>query len=97
MLPATWLQYVATKSREIAERPETAPKKPQGVGKGAGGRRLMSRRQAAAFAQTGNPIRAIYQEVNEYNQAQVRKDRKGFVTDLGGNCEADIPHGYRTR
>jgi hypothetical protein len=97
MLPADWQQYVAQKSREIGQRPENAPKKPQGVGKGVGGRRLMSRRQAAAFAQTANPVRAIYQEVNEFNQAQVRKNRKGFTTDLGGNCEADIPHGKRTR
>jgi hypothetical protein len=97
MLPADWQQYVAQKSREIGQRPGNAPKKPQGVGKGVGGRRLMSRRQAAAFAQTSNFVRATYQEPNEFNQAQVRSNRKGFTTDLGGNCEADIPHGKRTR
>lgn len=99
MMPNDWLRYVAAKEREISERPADAPKKPQGVGKGRGGQRLVSKRQAQAEKGQRNTVKAIYEEPNRFNQAQTIDPTKTlFTSNLGGNCESaqQFP-GRRTR
>jgi hypothetical protein len=99
MLPKEWLAYIAAKEQEISARPSSAPKKPAGVGKGTGGRRLVSKRQAQAERGKRNSVKAIYEEPNRFNQAQTIDPTKAqFTENLGGNCESaqQFP-GRRTR
>ena len=93
MLSADWQEYVAKMERQIASRPSTSPKRGRAVTP------MTSPAQRRALHQTGNAVRAIYQDVDERNGAIIRPQGRSvpFVTNLGGNCEKDIPHGKDTR
>ena len=93
MLHADWLTYIRDMEREIASRPSTSPKRGRAVTP------MTSPAQRRALHQTGNAVRAIYQDVDERNGAIIRPQGRSipFVTNLGGNCEKDIPHGKDTR
>lgn len=91
-LPADWLAYIAAQEREQAKRPETAPARPRPV------KRMTSNRQRRAESGTRNVVKATYQEVNEWNQAQtIDPTTTTFTTNLGGSCEPDRPHGKSTQ
>jgi len=93
MLHADWLTYIAQMEREIASRPSTSPKRGRAVTP------MTSPAQRRALSGTRNFTRAVYQEPNEWNGALVRPQGRSipFVTNLGGGCEKDIPHGKDTR
>jgi hypothetical protein len=88
MLPKDWLEYVASLERKAGQRPANAPRKPQGVGVGKGGARFQRPEQRRATRQSGNTVRAMYQEVTPQNHAVTRKDSEGLTTNIGGNCES---------
>jgi len=93
MLHADWLTYIRDMEREIASRPSDAPKRARAITP------MTSPAQRRALGQTRNAVRAIYQEPNEWNGALIRPQGRSvpFTTDIGGNCEKDIPHGKDTR
>jgi hypothetical protein len=93
MLSSDWLEYMAGMERQIASRPELAPKKGRRV------QGMTSPAQRRALQQTGNSVRAIYQEVGPQNGAQIRPQGRQvpFTADLGGNCEKTIPTGKKTQ
>jgi len=92
MLSADWLAYMAGLERDIALRPQDAPKKGRAI------KPMQSSRQRRALTGTRNTVKAIYQPVNEWNQAiTIDPDSTEFTTNLGGNCEPDSPHGKSTQ
>jgi hypothetical protein len=100
MLPADWLEYIAQAERESGRRPDTAPRKPQGVGRDKQGRGLMSPRQRQAFRQTANPFRAAYEEVDERKfTATTPENNPNLTLNVGASCEPlnSGHHGRRTR
>jgi hypothetical protein len=90
-IPDQWLTYMANAERELALRPIGSPKKVKATG------RLESPRMRQANRQTRNGVKAIYQEPNQYNQAQLARGDERWTTNLGGNCEPDLPHGKSTQ
>jgi len=78
--------------REVAQRPEDAPKRARPV------KRMTSNRQRRAESGTRNTVKGIYQDVNQWNQAQtIDPSKVEFTTNLGGSCEPDRPHGKSTQ
>lgn len=92
MLPADWQEYVAKVERELASRPQGAPKKARPT------KKMMSPRQLNAMKGTPSTVKAIYDGDKKYNQAQtIDPNSSTFTTNLGGNCEPDSPHGKSTQ
>jgi hypothetical protein len=92
MLPADWAAYMAGLERDIAKRPENAPGRSRPV------KKMQSARQRRASTGTRSSVKSIYQDVNEWNQAQtIDPTKTTFTTNLGGNCEPDAPHGKSTQ
>jgi hypothetical protein len=91
MLPADWEEYLIAAEKELKRRPDHSPKSPRPI------KRLVSARQQRAQAGKANTVKAIYDGVNQWNQAQtIDPDKTTFTTNLGGSCEPDAPHGKAT-
>jgi hypothetical protein len=59
--------------------------------------RLQSARMRKVSSQSGNSIRAIYSEPNNFNGAQIATGKERFTQALGGNCENPNDAGWSSK